>query len=140
MNPPVSAGAVRGLPPLEVPAALARAGVSLWLVAVLAVAFLSLSPGFGPPGAFHVDKLLHALAYAGLTGLPFVVFARARAVYAAALLMLPMGFGLEIAQDFIPARAADAGDALANVLGVAFGAATGPRGRALANRWLGPKG
>lgn len=121
---------------LKISPPLRRAGGWLWLAAVLCVAILSLSPRFGPPGALHADKLLHALAYGGLAALPFAVFGRDRAVYAAAALMLPMGFGLELAQDYIPTRHADAGDALANVIGVAFGARLGPTARRLANRWL----
>lgn len=122
--------------PLAISPSLRKAGGWLWLAAVLCVAILSLSPRFGPPGALHADKLLHALAYGGLAALPFAVFERDRAVYAAAALMLPLGFGLELAQDYIPTRTADAGDALANVIGVALGSRLGPTARRLANRWL----
>ncbi len=133
---PLSAPA-NSLVSLEISGPLQRFGSWLWLAAVLCVVVLSLSPKYGPPGALHADKLLHALAYGGLTGLPFAVFGRDRAVYAAAALMLPLGFGLELAQDFIPTRTADAADALANVIGVALGAHLGPMVRQLANRWFG---
>ncbi len=132
------------LVPLIISPSYRRAGGWLWLTAVLCVVALSLSPRFGPPGALHADKLLHALAYGDLAALPFAVFGRDRAVFTAAALMLPMGFGLELAQDYVPTRTADAWDALANVMGVALGAHLGPTARRLANRWLaagdGPKG
>jgi VanZ family protein len=122
--------------PLSISPSLRRIGAWLWLGLVVLVIFGSLSPRFGPPGAMHADKLLHALAYGILTGMPFAVFCCERTVIVVAALMLPMGFGLELAQDFVPTRMADAADALANVIGVAIGAALGPWGRHLANLWL----
>lgn len=128
------------LPPLDIPPALARAGIAVWAAVLATVVVLSLSANVGPPGTMHVDKLMHALAYGGLAGMPFVIFGRARTVYAAALAMLPLGFGIEIAQGYVPNRVTDPGDALANVLGVALGAFLGPVGRMLANRWFGRGG
>lgn len=124
------------LPPLAIPKSLARLAVGLWAVLVAAIVFFSLSPDYGPPGAFQLDKAAHFLGYGAAAGLPFLGFRARRAVLAAALAMLPLGVGLELLQELVPTRATDAMDALANLAGVVLGIALGPFARRLANRWL----
>ncbi len=113
---------------------LRRLALALWIVALAAVIFLSLSPRHGPPGGLHIDKLAHFAAYAVLAALPFAAFLARRAVLAAAAAMLPFGLVLEGLQALVPQRSADPFDALANAAGVAAGIALGTTLRRFANR------
>ena len=116
---------------------LRRAALVLWIMGVLFIAIGSLMPRFGPPSAYHMDKILHTIGYACAGGLPFLAFREGRQVYRAALWMIPMGLFLEAAQDFVPTRAAELGDAIANTSGVVLALLLGPLARHLANRWFG---
>lgn len=128
----------RSLPPLAIPEGARRLAVAAWLAALVSVVTLSLLPQYGPPGAFQIDKAVHTFAYAFLAALPFAAFRGQRIVAWAALLMLPLGLGLEGMQSLVPQRSADLVDAIANAVGVAAGVAIGPVLRRLANRRLGP--
>lgn len=49
---------------------LRRAALVLWIVGVLFIAVGSLMPRFGPPSAYHMDKILHMIGYACAGGVP----------------------------------------------------------------------
>jgi VanZ family protein len=125
------------LAPLSIPEYLRYAALGLWIGLVVAISVASLLPHFGPPSAFNLDKILHTLGYAGAAGLPFLAFLAGRRVYGAALCMAPLGLILEGLQHFVPSRASELGDAIANVSGVAIGILLGPLARAIASRWFG---
>ena len=95
--------------------------------AALAVAASVVSPpsgagglaATGPLGLVGVDKWVHALTYATLTGL-LAVALRARTrreLLAAALVSAGVGAGVEVVQSTLPARSGDPADALANLVG-----------------------
>jgi VanZ family protein len=112
----------------------------VWLFSIVLVGWLSLTPRIEIPYQFSgADKLAHCLAYAWLAILPFFAFARMRAALAEALLMVPLGIGLEFAQRHVPGRDFSVADMIADSVGVALGiiiatyVAKSPR---LCNAWL----
>jgi VanZ family protein len=112
----VTAGSLRAF-------ARPRVWVGVWIFGwVLAIA-LSLIP----PPPLHLDidnsdKLGHLLAYATLSAWAVMVFARPRAWVVAALALVALGIGMEIAQGMLTEwRMRDWRDAVANTLGVGLG-------------------
>ncbi|CAN7575529.1 VanZ family protein [Pseudoxanthomonas sp. LjRoot143] len=103
-----------------------RLWVGLWCVAIIAVIVLSLVNLSGlPPVPEGGDKVEHFLAYALLSASAMQLFAKRRGCVAAAVLLILLGIGLEVAQGALTAtRMADPRDALANTLGVLAGFAT----------------
>ena len=100
-----------------------------WLAAVSTVTILSLLPDIGPPSAYHLDKVIHGASYMGLALLPAAGFERRSEALTAALGMIALGCAIEVAQTFVPNRAGDIWDALANGVGAMIGAALGMRFR-----------
>jgi VanZ family protein len=75
-----------------------------------------------PPGS---DKIEHLLGYAILSASAVQLFAGKRAVALAAIGLVLLGVGIEVAQDALTTtREMDAKDALANTLGVILGMAS----------------
>jgi VanZ family protein len=75
-----------------------------------------------PPGS---DKIEHLLGYAILAAWAVQIFATRRALMTAGAGLVALGIAIEIAQDALTTtRMMDAGDVLANTLGVLFGLAT----------------
>ena len=100
-----------------------RLWLGIWIFGwVLAIA-LSLIP----PPPLHLDidnsdKVGHLLAYAALSAWAVMVFARPRAWFIAALALVALGIGMEIAQGLLTEwRMRDWRDAVANTLGVGLG-------------------
>jgi len=95
---------------------------AVWVISILLVGCLSLTPRMEIPYRFSgADKLAHCLAYAWLAILPFFGFARMRASFTGAFLMVPLGIGLEFAQQHVPGRDFSILDMVANCAGVALG-------------------
>ena len=94
----------------------------LTLVVLLAlISWQSLTPATLQAGIPNLDKLLHALAYAGLAGL--AVPAMGRRVGPAILFAALWGAGIELAQALMDlGRDGSAADAVANLLGAVVGA------------------
>ena len=71
------------------------------------------------------DKVEHLLGYAILAAMGVQVFATRRALMFAALFLVALGVGIEVAQDLLTTtRQMDAWDALANTCGVVLGMGT----------------
>jgi VanZ family protein len=86
-------------------------------VCVLGISFVSIQP-VGAGGSIpHLDKVLHALAYAILTG--FALFALPRQTLLVIFLVISTyGAGLEVVQGlFTIGRTASVFDAMANAIG-----------------------
>jgi len=99
-----------------------RMVIVVWIVSIGAVSYLSVSPQMEFPVDFtYADKVYHAIAYAWLSFLPFFGFRRIRISILCALLMIPLGVGLELGQAFIPGRFPALSDATANTLGAVLG-------------------
>lgn len=95
---------------------------SAWVISIILVVGLSLTPRIEIPYQISgSDKLAHCLAYAWLAFLPFFGFARIRAAFTGALLMVPLGIALEFAQRHVPNRDFSVLDMVANSAGVALG-------------------
>lgn len=112
--------------------------LGVWLFGWLLCITLSLihPPQFGidiPDG----DKLGHFLAYALLSAWSVLIFADRRSHWQAALLLVLLGVGMELAQGALTSdRMMDARDALANALGVLSGQLlTLSRARSWLQRW-----
>jgi VanZ family protein len=74
-----------------------------WFVSIILVVYLSLMPRIEIPYPFMgTDKVGHFLAYAWLAILPFFGFEGMRVSHTGALLMVPLGIGLEFAQQHVP--------------------------------------
>lgn len=100
--------------------------LSGWWLSLAAVVFFSLKPRVELPLDFwQADKVYHLLGYGWLATLPHWCFSNARRAFWASLLMIPLGLGLEIAQEFVPGRSASLLDLGANTLGAVLGLALG---------------
>lgn len=96
--------------------------LGLWLLAIVAVVVLSLTPppAVSVPRGF--DKVEHMTAYFLLSAGAVQLFESRSAQVKAAIALIALGMGLEFAQMLLTrTRMADPADALANVLGVAAG-------------------
>jgi VanZ family protein len=102
------------------------AGWIALLVATVMVCLVPLPGAIRPPG--QLDKLEHALGYVLLALYAANLFARARARRAAWLGLVLLGAGIEGVQALIPWRSAEPLDLVANVGGIALGAALGAAG------------
>jgi hypothetical protein len=98
----------------------------LWGVSISMVCYLSLAPRVEFPIGFRwADVVYHFCAYLWLSFLPFIGFRSARGVWISALLMIPLGIGLEFGQHFVPARVFSIMDMVANYCGVMVGIVCG---------------
>ena len=95
---------------------------SAWVISIILVVCLSLMPRIEMPYQFGgADKVAHCLAYAWLAILPFFGFAKMRAAFTGAFLMVPLGIGIEFAQQHVPGRDFSILDMVADSAGVALG-------------------
>jgi VanZ family protein len=94
---------------------------AVWVLAILAVAIGSLEPKLAPPSAHDLDKLVHFGAYGLLAFLPVANFRPGLGRWAAVLLVLGLGWGLEFAQAHVPGRDFSVVDGIANASGVLTG-------------------
>lgn len=110
-----------GLKPLRRP----KLWLSLWGVAIVALIVVCLVPlGSLPPLPDNSDKLEHLIGYFVLSAAAVQLFANRRALSLAAMGLILLGIGIEIAQGYTAYRSSDPADALANTLGVLLGMAT----------------
>ena len=103
-----------------------RLWLGLWALAIAVVIAVCLMPPPPlPPLPDNSDKVEHLLAYFVLAACVVQLFASRRALLAAAVGLVVLGIGIEIAQGLLTTtRAADPRDAVANTLGVVLGMAT----------------
>ena len=95
-----------------------------WALMIAAVVVGSLLPTDAlPPSPFdQFDKLEHFLGYAALSAYAVLLFASRRAQVGAAVGLVALGIGLEVAQAVLTAsRSADVLDAATDALGVLAG-------------------
>jgi VanZ family protein len=94
----------------------------VWMVSIGAISYLSLTPKIEFPLDFEKSDLVyHVIAYLWLSVLPFFSFQREKTAFISALLMFPLGIGLEIAQTVIPGRVFSLMDIGADSVGVILG-------------------
>ena len=98
----------------------------LWWVSIGMICYLSIAPrvkfliGFS-----RADVVYHFCAYLWLSFLPFISFRSIQRVWISALLMIPLGIGLEFGQHFVPVRVFSITDMAANSCGVLAGIVCG---------------
>jgi VanZ family protein len=98
--------------------------LALWSVLLALVAAGSLMPAqsLPTPPVPGLDKLEHLVGHGLLSAYAAMLFAPARLRIAAVVSLFGFGLGIEGAQQaFTTSRMADAGDVLANAIGVALG-------------------
>ena len=102
-----------------------RLWLGLWIVAIVALIVICLVPLDSlPPLPANSDKLEHLFGYFVLSAAAVQLFANRRALSLAAVGLIVLGIGVEIAQGYTAYRSADPADALANTLGVLLGMVT----------------
>ena len=98
----------------------------LWGVSIGMVSYLSIAPRVEFPVDFTLaDVVYHFCAYLWLSFLPFIGFRSVQGAWISALLMIPLGIGLEFGQHFVPARVFSIIDMGANACGVLVGIVCG---------------
>lgn len=100
--------------------------LALWWLAIVVLVVLCLLPSYDIPEVPNGwDKVEHAFAYVVLAAGAVQLFATKRALWRAAIGLVLLGIGIEIAQGvFTTTRSCDAFDALADAAGTAVGMAT----------------
>jgi VanZ family protein len=93
----------------------------VFVVYVLMVVLVSLLPS-GGISLWHIDKVGHYLAYAGMALLAFLTFKSRVGRVGALIFAVGLGAVLEWAQSFVPGRDMSVVDGIANTLGVITGA------------------
>ena len=95
------------------------------------------SPLMAAAGRLRINvKVLHFFAYLALSFLPVIGFVEGRRGLLASLSMFLLGILMEAGQHFVPGRAVEFGDALADGAGIACGVLLAARIRArLAISW-----
>ena len=100
---------------------LIRLWKSVGVLFILAAFILSLGPDVvTPSGIPHIDKVIHASSYAGLTFWFLLVYPR-RLYWRIAVGFVVMGAMIEVLQYFVPYHKAEVNDAIANTIGVTTG-------------------
>ena len=99
--------------------------IRLWkgigILFIFAAFILSLGPDVvTPSGIPHIDKVIHASSYAGLTFWFLLVYPR-RLYWRIAVGFVVMGAMIEVLQYFVPYHKAEVNDAIANTIGVTTG-------------------
>jgi len=98
----------------------------LWGVSIGMVSYLSIVPRVKFPVDFRwADVVYHFCAYLWLSFLPFIGFRSLLGGSISALLMIPLGIGLEFGQYFVPTRVFSITDMAANSCGVLIGIVCG---------------
>ena len=98
----------------------------LWGVSIGMVCYLSIAPRVEFPIVFRrADVVYHFCAYLWLSFLPFISSRSIQRAWISALLMIPLGIGLEFGQHFVPARVFSITDMAANSCGVLVGIVCG---------------
>ena len=98
----------------------------LWWVSIVMICYLSIAPRVEfPIGFSRADVVYHFCAYLWLSFLPFINFRSIQRAWISALLMIPLGIGLEFGQHFVPTRVFSITDMAANSCGVIAGIVCG---------------
>jgi len=98
----------------------------LWGLSIGMVCYLSIAPRVEFPVDFRwADVLYHFCAYLWLSFLPFIGFRTVQGAWISALLMIPLGIGLEFGQHFVPSRVFSVTDMGANACGALVGIVCG---------------
>lgn len=100
-----------------------RPAQAAFVAGLALLTYLSLMPQEKLPGLPLSDKLEHASAYALLTLAGAVAFRGGTYTRRVGLGLVGLGLVFEILQSLVPGRAGEFGDALANIIGVAFAVA-----------------
>jgi ABC-type Fe3+ transport system permease subunit len=98
----------------------------LWMVSIAMICYLSLVPRVKFPISFRwADVVYHFCAYLWLSFLPFISMRSVQGAWISALLMIPLGIGLEFGQHFVPTRVFSIIDMAANLCGALGGIVCG---------------
>ena len=97
--------------------------LALWFTGIAAVVVVCLVPGQDLPRIPLSDKVEHALAFAALAASAVQLFVRGLPLLVAAVGLLALGVGIELAQaGFTTTRAMEGADVVADAIGIVAGA------------------
>ena len=106
---------------IAIAALMRRIGCAVFIVGIVVLAVLLLTPGDYLPKVDLWDKLEHGLAFGVVAFTGAVAFPSRSSLLRLAFGLPCLGALFEILQIFVPGREAAVGDALANTIGVAIG-------------------
>ena len=92
-----------------------------FVVCLLSITMLSLSPSDAVPQVGGYDKIVHCLSYLFLSFCFWAGFQKARPVWLMLVLLVLFGVLIEVFQSFVPGRLMSFWDSVANGLGVLIG-------------------
>jgi VanZ family protein len=99
-----------------------RLWLAVWGVMIIGVIVLSLMRGPPIPSVLTIGKADHLIAYFALQAMAVQLYANRRAQWGAALAMVALGIGMELAQGYLTTyRDMSAYDATVDAIGVALG-------------------
>lgn len=102
-----------------------RLWLGLWIATIVALIVVCLVPLDSlPPLPDNSDKVEHLLGYFLLAAAAVQLFGSRFALSLAAVGLIALGIGVELAQGYTAYRSSDPADAVANALGVLLGMAT----------------
>jgi VanZ family protein len=101
--------------------------LALWVAMSAALSVLYLLPDTGPSGNAQIDKVAHLAAFSAIGGATWPATQRWKAFSLLLLIGCLLGIGLECLQAVVPGRYFSEFDILANMVGIAVGAAAGRR-------------
>ncbi len=104
-----------------------RIWFALWVTVSALVSVLYLLPEAGPPGEAQIDKLAHLAAFSAVGVATWPATQQPRPFFYLFLIGCALGIGLECLQALVPQRHFSVLDILANMVGIAIGAAAGRR-------------
>ncbi|NRB78881.1 MAG: VanZ family protein [Saccharospirillaceae bacterium] len=92
-----------------------------FVLCLIAISMLSLSPSESVPQVGGYDKIVHFLSYLILSMSFWLGFQKAKPVWLVLILLIMFGVLIEILQSFVPGRLMSLMDAIANGLGILVG-------------------
>lgn len=89
-----------------------------WIMAILVMVGLSLVSWAAPPEKYHIDKMLHAAAFFGLTVSILWFIQRLSITLLVCMMMAAIGGAIELLQNSIPRRNGTWEDLVADFIGI----------------------
>lgn len=97
--------------------------ILVWALLTAIITICSLSPDISPTESYHLDKIVHGGAYAGLAFLAFIFTNNYKYIIILLVVIIALGGVIEILQNYIPGRSGTIGDFSADFIGALAGAA-----------------
>ncbi len=113
-----------------------KIAIIIWLLSVVFIIAGSLLPNLPPTEKYNLDKFIHGGAYAALAFLSCFFISSRKNGLLFLVIIIAIGGGIEILQNFLPGRSGTIGDFIADSLGVLLGALIALKFKPLIIRWF----